>query len=427
MQPSQMSNPAAITILVLVEALLLLLCYAAASFWGLLGDPWNYFRFEYGWLQAILVIFCIQAGLYLHELYTDLRSFSRGRFVEQLLTVMGVSFLLQALVGYARLDYLQLPQRTMIAGSALVVLVLTAWRSVFFSLIRNSLPSKRLLLLGPSKYLDEIATTLAAEPHLGYTVTRRLADLAAYEAEGFRSDIDQIIVSQSDQHQPLNLPVQALLDAELYGVDIQSEYTFFQTLFARVPVHSLIDAEHALQALPRPQDWALSLQAVYSFLIALALSPLALPGGLILALLRKREGAGAVLERHTLIGRNGVPFVAHTFAAPPGHWLYNKHLDQLPLLWNVLCGSMSLVGPRPHTVAEDAEYARTLPFYQARSFVRPGLFGWAQLNHATERGPLTELEFDLYYNLHLSPAFDAHIVLRSLSGTQRTLPQTSLA
>jgi lipopolysaccharide/colanic/teichoic acid biosynthesis glycosyltransferase len=92
-------------------------------------------------------------------------------------------------------------------------------------------------------------------------------------------------------------------------------------------------------------------------------------------------------------------------------------LDELPQLFNVLKGEMSMVGPRP----ERPEFVRTLteqiPYYSQRHAVRPGVTGWAQINYKyveTLEDTMVKLEYDLYYIKHASWSLDAYIMLRTL-------------
>jgi lipopolysaccharide/colanic/teichoic acid biosynthesis glycosyltransferase len=100
-----------------------------------------------------------------------------------------------------------------------------------------------------------------------------------------------------------------------------------------------------------------------------------------------------------------------------GSFLRRSHLDELPQLWNVLRGDMSLVGPRP----ERPEFVRTLASqvdgYRARHAVRPGITGWAQVEYkyaASIDETRKKLEYDLYYLNHRSPVLDAIIIVKTL-------------
>jgi putative colanic acid biosynthesis UDP-glucose lipid carrier transferase len=102
-----------------------------------------------------------------------------------------------------------------------------------------------------------------------------------------------------------------------------------------------------------------------------------------------------------------------------GWWLRNRGLDEIPQLWNVLRGEMSIVGPRPHALAHEELYLANIPGYHARYAVKPGITGWAQVNGS--RGTIHSLQkaeqrlaFDLEYIGRRSLLLDLRIVLRTL-------------
>jgi len=104
-------------------------------------------------------------------------------------------------------------------------------------------------------------------------------------------------------------------------------------------------------------------------------------------------------------------------ATSVGRFLRRVRLDELPQLFNVLRGEMSLVGPRP----ERPEFVKTLseqiPYYRQRHCVKPGITGWAQINHKygdTLEDTVTKLEYDLFYIKNISPSLDAYIIFHTL-------------
>jgi lipopolysaccharide/colanic/teichoic acid biosynthesis glycosyltransferase len=100
-----------------------------------------------------------------------------------------------------------------------------------------------------------------------------------------------------------------------------------------------------------------------------------------------------------------------------GRFMRPSGLDELPQLWDVLRGKMSLVGPRPERPEFVEQLVREMPLYKARLLVRPGVFGWAEVHvpHAVSlKDHLTRLEYDLYYIKHGGFVMDVNIVLRVL-------------
>ena len=100
-----------------------------------------------------------------------------------------------------------------------------------------------------------------------------------------------------------------------------------------------------------------------------------------------------------------------------GRWLRRFRIDELPQLWNVLIGDMSLIGPRPEQPALAEEYERQTPAFAFRTLVRPGITGWAQVR-APYAANLAEtrvkLGYDLFYLKHLSLGLDAQILVRTI-------------
>ena len=99
-----------------------------------------------------------------------------------------------------------------------------------------------------------------------------------------------------------------------------------------------------------------------------------------------------------------------------GRFLRRTSLDELPQLFNVVIGDMSVVGPRPHAIQHNTQYAEIISEYYARHNVKPGITGWAQVNGLrgetdTEEKMRRRVEYDLYYIEHWSLLFDLKIVL----------------
>jgi exopolysaccharide biosynthesis polyprenyl glycosylphosphotransferase len=100
-----------------------------------------------------------------------------------------------------------------------------------------------------------------------------------------------------------------------------------------------------------------------------------------------------------------------------GRWLRKLRLDELPQLWNVLRGNMSLIGPRAEWTKCAERYEQKIPFYHFRHLVKPGITGWAQVNYPygeSDEDAIEKLKYDLYYIRHYSLKLDAMIVLKTI-------------
>jgi lipopolysaccharide/colanic/teichoic acid biosynthesis glycosyltransferase len=183
------------------------------------------------------------------------------------------------------------------------------------------------------------------------------------------------------------------------------------------------------------RSWYARGKAVFDFLVALTLFLPALPVLLLLGLLVKLTSRGPALYSQLRLGRDGRTFTiyklrtmypgGHTKGAywsqqddprvtPLGRLLRLTHLDELPQLWNVLKGDMSLVGPRPEFVEFASALERAVPIYRDRLQVRPGVTGLAQVllppvsDFASVR---RKAAYDLYYVRHLSCWLDFRILV----------------
>ena len=99
-----------------------------------------------------------------------------------------------------------------------------------------------------------------------------------------------------------------------------------------------------------------------------------------------------------------------------GRFLRASHLDELPQMLNILCGEMSLIGPRPERQEFVIELEKIIPYYRYRLLVKPGLTGWAQVRHSytnTEQEALVKSQYDLYYIRNQSFLLDISILLRT--------------
>jgi len=100
-----------------------------------------------------------------------------------------------------------------------------------------------------------------------------------------------------------------------------------------------------------------------------------------------------------------------------GKFIRRTRLDEIPQIWNVFKGDMSIVGPRPERPQFVEQLQKDIPFYRARLMARPGLTGWAQINYSygnTIEDSRIKLEYDLYYLKHQSLLRDLAIILRTI-------------
>jgi exopolysaccharide biosynthesis polyprenyl glycosylphosphotransferase len=213
---------------------------------------------------------------------------------------------------------------------------------------------------------------------------------------------------------------------------------FLEWTFGRVSVWDVSPSwfMSLLHAYSRPYS-RLTQRALDVSLACLALLVM-LPTMLVIALLVRRSGRGRVLYRQLRVGEGGAPFEILKFRTMTigaeadgnatwagesdprvtriGRSLRKYRFDELPQLWNVLRGEMSIVGPRPERPEFVAVLEHDIPHWSRRLLVKPGLTGWAQICNgytADLSGAADKLAYDLYYIKHRSLLLDLTIVLRT--------------
>jgi lipopolysaccharide/colanic/teichoic acid biosynthesis glycosyltransferase len=178
-----------------------------------------------------------------------------------------------------------------------------------------------------------------------------------------------------------------------------------------------------------------SLKRAAEFLFALIFGIILLPIELIVALLVKTSSPGPAIYKQIRVGQNGKPFTLYKFRtmrqADKNEWLdadksritgvgkvlRSTHLDELPQFINLLCGDISLVGPRPDYIEFYNKLKDIIPYYSIRTIIKPGITGWAQVAFpVTESIEQTKerLCYDVYYLKNRSLIFDSLIILKTL-------------
>ena len=446
----RVSVPSSVVALVVSETILIFSCYALAAYWTLDLSTDIFLIDDGGWWHIALVVGLVVLGLYFHDLYDNYRIRSRTLLIQQFCLVLGVAFLVQALLSYGRWDVI-LPKWMMVYGSLLVLLVVPAWRIVFTGAIWKALGAQRLLFLGSSPVVREIMTRLVERPELGLAPigymdeteaagqldgAPRLGTIADLESVIAQQRPDRIVVGMIERRDAL--PVEELLNLRFSGVHIEDVANTYETVFGRVSTRELRPSQLIFSAELGPRPSMVAMQSVYSWIIGVLVAPVALPVMLIVALLVKLSSPGPVLLRQKRVGMNGEPFTLYKFRSmyedaeaqtgavwavkddpritPVGRWLRRLRLDELPQLFNVIRGEMSIVGPRPERPEFVSVLQDKIPYYRQRLCVKPGVTGWAQINHKygdTIEDAITKLEYDLYYIKNLAWSLDAYILFHT--------------
>ena len=259
---------------------------------------------------------------------------------------------------------------------------------------------------------------------------------AGHYLEEYEGSIDAIILRESSHELPPDV-AQRLMTLHFSGVPTYTLELFHEVYWRKIPLYRInqtwlfqegfqIAREPVFERMKRLTDILL---AALGLLFALPFLPF-------VALAIWIADRGPVFFRQPRVGKNRVTFqivklrtmrlhhdgavytgTNDTRITPIGRFLRNTRLDEVPQLWNVLVGDMSLIGPRAEWVKLVDDYEQKIPCYHFRHLVKPGITGWAQVNYpygANLDDTLRKLEYDLYYIRYFSFVLDASIVLKTV-------------
>ena len=303
----------------------------------------------------------------------------------------------------------------------------------------NAEEIEKLLAIGPEVELSVVGYVPLAESDQHVSAEKRLESGESLLDIAIAEEVDEIVVAADDRRG--KLPVHDLLDCKMSGFDVLDLLTFFEKQLAIVRID-----------LVRP-SWI-----IFSTGFRMGMSGLygkrlfdLLAGGVILAVsipfmalvavasLIESRGRDPVLYRQVRVGQGGKLFRLSKFrsmrvdaeADGVARWASQKdprvtrlgafirktRLDELPQIFNVLKGDMSLVGPRPERPEFVDGLSAAIPYYGERHRVKPGLTGWAQLLYpygSGEEDAKRKLEYDLYYVKHAGIVLDLVILLQTV-------------
>jgi sugar transferase (PEP-CTERM system associated) len=444
--------PVGTVTLLISEIVLISSAFLLATFLVLEVDPTVFLLYDSGLIRIVVVLLTILAGLHIQDLYSQYFVKSRIVLLQQLCMVMGVAFLLQGFISYLNPN-LRVPIRVMLLGSAFSLTAIFFWRLFFGTYAVQVVGHDRMLLVGGSPLLEDIGQHIADHPETGLAVVGYVDDthepgvwLPGGKLLGHMTALCDI-VKATQPHRIVvgmferrnRMPVSDLLQLRFAGHIIEEVASTYERVCGRVCIKELRPSQliYSGELGPRPQD--VVYQHVLNSLVAGIGLLLSSPFVLLTAFAVRLSSPGPILYRQTRVGLNGQPFVLYKFrsmradaeagtgavwASPDdprvtkvGRIIRRIRFDELPQLFNVIKGEMAIVGPRPERPEFVKALSEQIPYYRQRHCVRPGITGWAQVNHKygdTLEDTITKLEYDLYYIKNMSLSLDTYIVFHTL-------------
>jgi exopolysaccharide biosynthesis polyprenyl glycosylphosphotransferase len=434
--------------------------YIALRIWAFVGDiafSSDFIMSQLFWFALLSVVWFVLAGA--SDFY-DLQVAASLMASIQRLTIIQLQMLIVYVLVYFLSEPESLPRLFIVYYAVLSFIMILIWRVINPALVGWKAFQRRALIVGTDWAAQEMIQTLHDDRSDAYAVIGVIGEheplghsVGGVAVLGYGVDILSLVkqhriteVILSSTRDLSGETFQGVMDAYEYGVAITPMPILYERMTGRVPIKSVND--NWTVVLPLGQSNSFKLYPLIKRLLDVCVAVLVLPILLLMlplvALLLRIDSRGPVFYVQTRVGLNGRAFrmvklrtmamdaeaqTGAVFARENdpritrlGHIMRKLRVDELPQLYNVLKGDMSLVGPRPERPEHVARLEQKIPFYRTRQIVRPGVTGWAQVRYhygLTDDDAHVKLQYDLYYIRHQSLSLDVNIIVRTVGKVLR--------
>ncbi|MEW8488814.1 MAG: TIGR03013 family XrtA/PEP-CTERM system glycosyltransferase [Candidatus Thiodiazotropha endolucinida] len=339
-------------------------------------------------------------------------------------------------------------------GLIISILGILVARTLFVRVTSDKTLKRRVLVLGVGINADRIEESVKAKDTVGIVVVgyvnlgdrielideerQVVKDQTLLEISN-RLAVDEIVVAVDDRRK--KLPNHELLECKIKGIQILDLLTFFEKELSIINIDLLYPSWMLYTDGYRQRALNRTIKKSFDMIVGIVIFIVSAPVMVLVTLASLIESGGRdpILYSQVRVGKNGKLFKVYKFRSMRtdaeadgvarwaskndtritklGGFLRKTRLDELPQIFNILNGDMSLVGPRPERPEFVLQLSNDIPYYLQRHWVKPGLTGWAPLLYpygASEEDAKRKLEYDLYYVKNASTMLDFIILLQTI-------------
>lgn len=403
-----------------------------------------------GWYHEFLLhplpflsVVVFLTSFYIFDLYYPFKYFKAGQTGIDVFYSVALGTLVLAAVSYLDRTF-SIPRLIFVFAFCLLALFVFLIRLFYDVIFKPRFLKVRSLVIGTGPLAREITQIIRETPYSGIDVSgfvskdggtesRQentapvLGDIIQLKSLIDRHHIQCVILAMESNDRNLELDLARTLLKQ--PVKVAGAVHLFEELDGAIPYQAL-DERYLLgfEAEVRKKSY-LKVKRIFDIIFSLLFLVVLSPVFLATAFLLVFEGTGKVFYSQRRIGKGGTPFSLTKFRSMIdgenggkqisrlGEWLRKYRIDEIPQLFNVLKGDMSLIGPRPE-ISDYVEQCRSqIPFYDAVFALQPGLTGWAQVkfSHVTDfKDYPRKFSYNLFYLKNVSMALDFLIILKTI-------------
>ena len=425
------------------------------------GGAGHVFNYQHGSLKILVMSMAIVICMYYFDLYDTSILGNRREVLIRITQTLGTVYSLSVLLYYLY-PPLELGRGIFVIGLVFTAMLLLFWRGLFSKI--NSVPelAERALIFGDGPLAELLETEFESRPELGLRVVGRVLPSSngngihhgGYEPESLGNPLatdmvddlsltvkalraTRIVVAMGDRRG--KLPVDLLLSLKCRGLQVQDGVEVYEAITGKVPIESVRSGWLLFSPGCHASRFHLTYKRAASVLVSIVGLLLSLPLLPFIILVIKLTSPGPAFYRQKRVGRDGVVYYCYKFrtmradaeadSGPTwagdddpritsvGKFFRQSRMDEIPQLWNVLRGDMSLIGPRPERPEFVRALSKEIPYYNLRHAIRPGITGWAQVRYkygSSIEDAKEKLRYDLFYIKNMSAGLDLLVFFQTI-------------
>lgn len=405
-------------------------------------------------LRIFLVTLICQMTLYFNDLYDFQVASNIPEISIRLLQSLGVTAIILAGIYYL-FPLAIIGQGIFALSIFFLILFIIGWRVLYIFILTKGMLNKNIIILGSSDLAFDIYSEIEKKIDCGYTIVGLIPESESHVKDknldkvlpptssedlchsSMGLNVDKVVVALRESRG--NFPTSNLLACRTAGLEVLEGNSFYEMLTGKLLVKRINPSWLIFSDGFRKSRFKTFLKRVFdmvfSFFMLIILSPLLL----FTAVMIKLDSKGPVFFSQDRVGQNKKEYMMHKFRSMiddaekktgpvwamdnddritrVGRIIRKVRIDELPQLWNVLTGKMSMVGPRPERKHFTDELEKEIPYYSERFVVKPGITGWAQVCYdygASIEDAVEKLNYDLFYIKNMSLMLDMLIILRTI-------------
>lgn len=349
---------------------------------------------------------------------------------------------------------LRIGRGVFVINGFLITFFIIGWRVLYSYLLDQPLFKKNVLIVGAGWAGKTILQEINKAKKAGLKVSgfiddnpqKRENSIEGVPVFGDRYTLSAVIrqndislIVNAITHEKHADLIKALINCSWNGIEIVDMPTLYEQLTGKIPFKHINDMWMLHVVISKPKLYGTLVKPIIEMFFSWALFVLLIPAMVVIALLIKTDSHGRIFYTQERVGKDGKKFMiikfrtmvenaesttgaVYTSDNDPritrvGKFLRKWRLDEIPQLFNVIRGEMSLMGPRPERDVFIREFEEKIPFYAQRLAVRPGLTGWAQVKYpyaSSIEQTEEKLQYDLYYIKNMSFLLDFVVLLKTI-------------